>query len=81
MNMTAQMEAMKAQPLGVPLVSTNMSAPDIEDSLRFRTNTSKTRNINLHALLQINIIILRVNIAKVLGLKNIQHFKPQKQHV
>ena len=33
MNVTAQMEAMKVQPLGVPLVSTNMSAPNIEDSL------------------------------------------------
>ena len=32
MNVTAQMEAMKVQPLGVPLVSTNMSAPNIEDS-------------------------------------------------
>ena len=31
MNVTAQMEAMKVQPLGVPLVSTNMSAPNIEE--------------------------------------------------
>ena len=50
-------------------------------SNRFRANTSKTRNFKVHALLQINILSLRVNIAQALTFKNIQHSKPQKQHV
>ena len=61
--------------------SSKLKQPSHTRRLMYLSQHLKKCNFKVHALLQMNILILNTNIAKALSFNNIQHSKPQKRHV